>query len=482
MIGILLNDNAYEQDIRELLMAFYPGESFAHERQAGARLYVEGIYAGAEGDEDRFRLRLLNEEAVWGECQFSLPYRDRLAAKTAIKRELYGLLTKLTNKTLPWGTLTGIRPTKIALTRLFAGQTREMIRSFMQETYLTSPEKTALSLAIAAREKELLSRIDYKNGYSLYVGIPFCPTTCLYCSFTSYPIGVWSGRIGLYLEAVYRELAYVASRMKGRPLHTVYLGGGTPTSLTASELDALLSKTEELFDLSTVCEYTVEAGRPDSITRDKLSVLKQHGISRISINPQTMKQETLELIGRRHTVDMTRETYKLAREMGFDNINMDLIIGLPGETLSDVHMTMEEIKRLSPDSLTVHSLAVKRAARLNRMWDTYAPLGMVNTQEMIGLAEECAREMGLLPYYLYRQKNMAGNFENVGYAAPGRECLYNVLMMEEKQTIAACGAGTTTKVLFPGDRIERAENVKDVAQYIDRIDEMIERKRKLLEA
>ncbi|MCI8511560.1 MAG: coproporphyrinogen dehydrogenase HemZ, partial [Lachnospiraceae bacterium] len=468
MIGILLNDNAYEQDIRELLMAFYPGESFAHERQAGARLYVEGIYAGAEGDEDRFRLRLLNEEAVWGECQFSLPYRDRLAAKTAIKRELYGLLTKLTNKTLPWGTLTGIRPTKIALTRLFAGQTREMIRSFMQETYLTSPEKTALSLAIAAREKELLSRIDYKNGYSLYVGIPFCPTTCLYCSFTSYPIGVWSGRIGLYLEAVYRELAYVASRMKGRPLHTVYLGGGTPTSLTASELDALLSKTEELFDLSTVCEYTVEAGRPDSITRDKLSVLKQHGISRISINPQTMKQETLELIGRRHTVDMTRETYKLAREMGFDNINMDLIIGLPGETLSDVHMTMEEIKRLSPDSLTVHSLAVKRAARLNRMWDTYAPLGMVNTQEMIGLAEECAREMGLLPYYLYRQKNMAGNFENVGYAAPGRECLYNVLMMEEKQTIAACGAGTTTKVLFPGDRIERAENVKDVAQYIDR--------------
>ncbi len=482
MIGILLNDNAYEQDIRELLMAFYPGESFAHERQAGARLYVEGIYAGAEGDEDRFRLRLLNEEAVWGECQFSLPYRDRLAAKTAIKRELYGLLTKLTNKTLPWGTLTGIRPTKIALTRLFAGQTREMIRSFMQETYLTSPEKTALSLAIAAREKELLSRIDYKNGYSLYVGIPFCPTTCLYCSFTSYPIGVWSGRIGLYLEAVYRELAYVASRMKGRPLHTVYLGGGTPTSLTASELDALLSKTEELFDLSTVCEYTVEAGRPDSITRDKLSVLKQHGISRISINPQTMKQETLELIGRRHTVDMTRETYKLAREMGFDNINMDLIIGLPGETLSDVHMTMEEIKRLSPDSLTVHSLAVKRAARLNRMWDTYAPLGMVNTQEMIGLAEECAREMGLLPYYLYRQKNMAGNFENVGYAAPGRECLYNVLMMEEKQTIAACGAGTTTKVLFPGDRIERAENVKDVAQYIDRIDEMIGRKRKLLEA
>ncbi len=481
MIGILLNDDAYEQDIRELLMAFYPGEGFSHERQAGTELNVQGTYTGAEGG-DYFRLRLFNEETVFGERLFSLPYQERLAAKTVIKRELYGLLTELTKRTLPWGTLTGIRPTKIALTRLYEGQTEETIRNFMRETYLTSPKKIELSLEIAAREKELLSRIDYENGYSLYVGIPFCPTTCLYCSFTSYPIKAWAGKTGAYLDALYQELSYVAGQMKGRPLHTIYFGGGTPTSLDAAELDALLFKIEELFDLSTVCEYTVEAGRPDSITGAKLSVLKRHGISRISINPQTMKQETLELIGRCHTADMVRETYRLARGMGFSNINMDLIIGLPGETLSDVRATMEEIRQLAPDSLTIHSLAVKRAARLNRMWETYAPLGMVNTQEMIGLTAKYAREMGLFPYYLYRQKNMAGNFENVGYAAPGKACLYNVLMMEEKQTIAACGAGTTTKVLFPGDRIERAENVKDVAQYIDRVDEMIERKRKLLEA
>ena len=210
-------------------------------------------------------------------------------------------------------------------------------------------------------------------------------------------------------------------------------------------------------------EITVEAGRPDSITREKLSVLRKHGITRISINPQTMKQETLDLIGRRHTVGQVRETYALAREMGFDNINMDLIVGLPEETIDDVRRTMEAVQEMMPDSLTVHSLAIKRAARLNTQRELYGGLRIVNTQEMIDLTARFAAEMGLFPYYLYRQKNMAGNFENVGYAAPGKECLYNILIMEEQQTIVGCGAGTTTKVLFPAEyRIERADNVKEV--------------------
>ena len=246
-------------------------------------------------------------------------------------------------------------------------------------------------------------------------------------------------------------------------------------------MDILITRLKKTFDFSTVQEFTVEAGRPDSITREKLQVLKNHGVTRISINPQTMKEETLKLIGRRHTVEDVKERFQMAREMGFDNINMDLIIGLPEEGLEDVRTTMEEVKALAPDSVTVHSLAIKRAARLNTMKEVYKDLKITNTQEMIDLTARYCREMGLEPYYLYRQKNMAGNFENVGYAAPGKACIYNVLIMEEQQTIIGCGAGTTTKRLFPEEnRIERAENVKDVEQYISRIDEMIERKRRLL--
>lgn len=471
MIGILLEDNGFEQDIRELLMAFYPGEKFVHQKTEGTEFDVKGTPGAGV-----YRLEL-DGDAV----EFPVPEGDRLETKNRIKRNLYRLLEKRTGRSLPWGTLTGIRPTKIPMTKLEEGWSREEIEDFMKETYFAGDDKIALSVEIAERERELLSRISYENGYSLYVGIPFCPTTCLYCSFTSYPIGKWEKRMDEYLGALFRELEYTADRMKGKVLDTVYFGGGTPTSLSAEHLDQVIAKVEELFDLSGVQEFTVEAGRPDSITREKLEVLKHHGITRISINPQTMNQKTLDVIGRRHTVDMVKEKFALAREMGFDNINMDLIIGLPGERMEDVAHTLEEVRRLSPDSLTVHSLALKRAARLNLEWDQYADMGMVNTQEMIDLTARFAREMGMEPYYLYRQKNMAGNFENVGYSLPGKACIYNILIMEEQQTIAACGAGTTTKVYFPAEnRLERAENVKNVEQYIDRLDEMLERKGRLL--
>ena len=471
MIGILLEDNGFEQDIRELLMAFYPGEKFVHQETEGTEFYVKGTPGAGV-----YRLELDGDAA-----EFPVPEGDRLETKNRIKRTLYRMLEKRTGRSLPWGTLTGIRPTKIPLTKLEEGWSREQIVDFMKETYFTGDDKIALSVEIAERERELLSRISYENGYSLYVGIPFCPTTCLYCSFTSYPIGKWEKRMDEYLGALFRELEYTADRMKGKVLDTVYFGGGTPTALSAEHLDQVISRVEELFDLSGVQEFTVEAGRPDSITREKLEVLRRHGITRISINPQTMNQKTLDVIGRRHTVDMVKEKFALARELGFDIINMDLIIGLPGERMEDVAHTLEEIRSLSPDSLTVHSLALKRAARLNLEWDQYADMGMVNTQEMIDLTARFAREMGMEPYYLYRQKNMAGNFENVGYSLPGKACIYNILIMEEMQTIAACGAGTTTKAVFPGEnRRERTENVKDVDQYIQRIDEMIERKEKLL--
>lgn len=494
MIAILLNDSAFEQDIRELLMAFYPGESFVYERDEDVAIAVVGqlsedrksykLFLVARGKMEFHPFGASPEErkefAVFDE-PIPVDEGNRGETKSRIKRRLYVILKAQTGKTLPWGTLTGIRPTKIAMTKLEEGMQEEAIASYMKQTYFTSDEKIQLSIEIAKREKELLSVIDYQNGYSLYIGIPFCPTTCLYCSFTSYPIGKWAGRTQLYLDALYQEMEYVAEKKQGCPLDTVYFGGGTPTALSAEDLDQLITKLKATFDCSGIQEFTVEAGRPDSITREKLEVLRKHGVTRISINPQTMKQETLDLIGRRHSVEDVKDCFHLAREMGFDNINMDLIIGLPEEELEDVRATMEEIKALAPDSVTVHSLAIKRAARLNTMKDVYKDLKMVNTQEMIDLTAQYARGMGLEPYYLYRQKNMAGNFENVGYAAPGKACIYNILIMEEKQTIMACGAGTTTKVLFAEEnRLERVENVKDVEQYIGRIDEMIGRKEKEL--
>ena len=474
MIGLLIQDNAYEQDIRELLMSFYPGETYAHEVKENVDFYVQtrlkdgeaaiGIWEKLENGEESAGAAVnaagveAKDSAVAVEKQtdsnMSAPeglegwtltthsagkadLSDHSSTKNVIKKLFYQMLVGRTGHELPWGSLTGIRPTKIALSRLEDGWKEDDIRRFMKETYMTSDEKINLSVEIAAREKRLMEPINYDSGYSLYVGIPFCPTTCLYCSFTSYPISKWKGRTGLYLEALFKELEYTAEKMKGRPLDTIYFGGGTPTSLPAEDIDAILCKLEQQFDTKNVLEFTVEAGRPDSITEEKLKVLASHGISRISINPQTMNQKTLDLIGRRHTVENVKEKFHMARALGFDNINMDLIMGLPGEDLDDVKHTLEEIEALKPDSLTVHSLAIKRAARLNMFKEEYADLKISNTPEMIALSEACARRMGMEPYYLYRQKNMAGNFENVGYSLPGKACLYNILIMEELATIVA---------------------------------------------
>lgn len=404
------------------------------------------------------------------------------AYKNAFKRFFYLSMQKETGTTLPWGNLTGIRPTKIAMTMMEQGKSEEETADYLKTMHLVSEEKTALALDIAKREQEILSTLHYENGYSLYVGIPFCPTTCLYCSFTSYPIAAWKKRVGEYLDALEKEIDASALLCRDKILDTVYIGGGTPTSLSAQELERLLSKLKSAFDFSSVQEFTVEAGRADSITQDKLKVLYRHGVTRISVNPQTMKQETLDLIGRRHTVEQVEEAFHLARQTGFDNINMDIILGLPGETAADVAHTIERIRALSPDALTVHSLAVKRASKLGRWIEENGATAYNNTEEIMEIASRGAAELDMVPYYLYRQKNMSGNFENVGYSRRGKYGIYNILINEEKQTIVALGAGSITKGVFPGDRIERCENVKDVAQYIGRIDEMIERKRQLLES
>lgn len=401
--------------------------------------------------------------------------------KNAIKRFLYQLLSKASNKQLPWGILTGIRPTKLVYEMLDNGLTEEEIHNRMSEEYLCSKAKIAMSIRIARRELDLLEKMDYKNGYSLYIGIPFCPTTCLYCSFTSYSIEKYANLVEDYLLALQKEIEYSATCFPNKKLTTVYLGGGTPTTLSADMLDRLLGFVKKHFDFTNVLEFCVEAGRPDSITEEKLQILKKWEVDRISINPQSMQQKTLDLIGRRHTVEEINNAFHLARKLGHDNINMDIILGLPGENPEDVIDTLNQIKLLNPDSLTVHTLALKRAARLNLEKEHYSGMKASEVPKMLEEAIEYAEENNYLPYYLYRQKNMADNLENIGYARFGKEGLYNILIMEEQQTILALGAGGMSKfVFYEENRIERIDNVKSVTDYISRIDEMIARKRNFL--
>lgn len=493
MITVLLDKAEFEYDIHSLVKAFYPKEEVyvstkdKEKKEEPVHYHMDVQFAPEEIIFSWKRVEASEDNANQTgitKC-VAVDYTNCKETKNSLKRTLYRLLSEYTGVELPWGNLTGIRPTKIPMALLEEGKSEEEIAHYMKETYFTSDEKIKLSIEIAERELELLHKLDYEEGYSLYIGIPFCPTTCLYCSFTSYSLAAWKNRMDEYLDALEKELDYTAVKFAHKKLNSIYIGGGTPTTLNPQQLDRLIRKIKCSFDLSDLVEFTVEAGRPDSITREKLMVLRNHGISRISINPQTMKQETLDLIGRHHTVQQTIDSFNLARELGFDNINMDLIVGLPGESLSDVADTMEIIRKLAPDNLTVHSLAIKRAARLNIQRERYQDFEIVNTADHIALTAKVAEEMGLFPYYLYRQKNMAGNFENVGYAAPGKAGVYNVLIMEEKQSIVACGAGSSTKRVWTTPnpdgtyRIERCENVKDVAQYIARIDEMIERKSRL---
>ena len=409
-------------------------------------------------------------------------FNDYKQTKNDLKRLVYKVLCAYTGRTLPWGTLTGIRPTKIAMSLMDEGYDEAGMRAYFDREYKISEDKYKLCTLVAKNERQILKNVDYKKGYSLYVGIPFCPTICAYCSFSSYPLSAWKNKVDDYLDALFHEIDAVAAQIKAsgasiRPL-TFYMGGGTPTSLNAGQMDRLLKKLFDTFELEHVAEKTIEAGRPDSITRDKLEVIHSYGISRISINPQTMNQKTLDVIGRRHTVEQVKEAFALARECGFDNINMDLIAGLPGESKEDFAYTLSEIEQMMPESLTVHALAIKRAARVNqeKLYLQSAPVEEVN--DMINMAFACATRMGQEPYYLYRQKNIAGNLENVGYAKPGLAALYNILIMEEKQSIIALGAGASTKLVMRDEnRIERIENVKSVKDYIERNDEMIARKK-----
>ena len=492
MLTVDINRVNFEYDINAIVRAFYPGEQVV---VLTPETGIDKRNKAAEGDLIRICIREETAEyeygqapgagIIWHENHKEWTYDPGEGKfKDCFKRFLYRFLREVTGRELPWGNLTGIRPTKIAYGMLENGCTEQEILDFYRKEHYVSLEKATLAIDIAKRERELLKDVHYEGGYSLYIGIPFCPTTCLYCSFTSYPIAAHRKMVDRYIDCVIKELVYTAENFKDKILDSVYVGGGTPTTLEPEQLDRLLSEVKRLFDFTHIKEFTVEAGRADSITREKLEVIKKYGVSRISVNPQTMNQRTLDIIGRKASVEQVREAYKIAREIGFDNINMDLILGLPGETEEDVRYTLDEVVKMAPDSLTVHSLAIKRASKLSKWIQENGVSALRNTDETMDIASDGARRLGLVPYYLYRQKNMSGNFENVGYAREGKLGLYNILIMEEMQTIIAVGAGSITKkVSTVKDEngkesvlIERCENVKEVAMYVDKIDEMIRRK------
>lgn len=400
------------------------------------------------------------------------------AARRLCKHTMYLLCKKITGIQPPWGSLTGVRPTHLIYEGLADRKDADALQKAaqtMQRSFDVTAEKANLARDVVATQLRMLQPDD--NAMDVYIGIPFCTTRCTYCSFSSGEIG--RGKlVEPYLEALFKEMEAGAALLKesGKQLRAVYVGGGTPTSLNEDQFARLMQKMAALFP--GAMEYTVEAGRPDTITPAKLQAIKAAGVGRISINPQTMNDETLRIIGRAHTAQQVWDAYAMAREAGIHHINMDVIAGLPGETVEDFARTMEAAKKLRPESLTVHTLAIKRSSRLH--FENYRFPDGEEAAAMVHLGYDTARSLGLEPYYLYRQKNMAGNQENVGYALPGHSCQYNVDMMEENTHILALGAGGISKRIYPEEgHIGRAPNVSNIEQYIARVDEMIGRKREL---
>ncbi|MDO4977597.1 MAG: coproporphyrinogen dehydrogenase HemZ [Eubacteriales bacterium] len=489
MIYLLQNSKEYDYDVRAIALAFFEREKIKEiskeeweQALVSEDLEESLVFMRFDYKEKRIDGEIFSKNgrrcSAFVECE----YLDHEHHRNDVSRFLYRLFSDYAQRELPWGMLTGIRPTKIIMKWMEEDMDPASLEDRFAKTYLADEQKASLCRRVAFKEKKIIDSNPFEKEYSLYIGIPFCPTTCLYCSFTSFPASRFGDRMGPYLDALFKEMEYVSKACKHKTLSSIYVGGGTPTALDAPSLQRLMDKIHELFPVESVREFTVEAGRPDSITMEKMEILKKAGVERVSINPQTMHQCTLDLIGRAHTVEQTKEAFRMAREAGFDVINMDIITGLPGEDVTHIRQTLNETFEMKPDNLTVHSLAIKRAANLNIEMEKYRSLVKGSTNEMLRLVDEACIEMNMEPYYMYRQKNIPGNLENIGYSVPGKEGLYNILIMEEKQDIIACGAGASTKYVFPEEnRIERSENVKNLDHYIQRIDEMIDRKRAFLD-
>lgn len=393
---------------------------------------------------------------------------------------IFRLLAEMLSYTPPWGILTGVRPSKLMCKLIKQMGEKEAVRYFIDELYV-SEEKTQLALTVARNEQPIMDK-GIPESFSLYISIPFCPTRCSYCSFVSHSNEQAKKLIPAYVDKLCEEIKVTGDIVKnaGLRLESIYYGGGTPTTLSAEQYRRISTAIAESFNLETVEEYTVEAGRPDSVTDDKFIAIKESGASRISINPQTFNDNVLEKIGRKHTSAQTEEAMLSARKNGFDNINMDLIAGLPDDTLESFTHTLDKTLSFDPESITVHTLALKRSSTIvtNELETNDAKL----CKDMLDIAWKKLIANGYKPYYMYRQSKCLGNFENVGWSKDGYECLYNVYMMEECHSVIALGAGAVTKLKDPyGESIERIYNYKYPYEYINNFEEIIRRKDKITE-
>ena len=386
---------------------------------------------------------------------------------------------KIKNINLPWGVMCGIRPAKNVRELIDEGYSDDEVVEILKNIYEVSDEKTELARTVAENEKLLLSQIG-KNSVSVYIGIPFCPTRCLYCSFVSTDVRVSGKYMDEFVEKLLLEIDKTAEIINklGVYVENIYIGGGTPTTLSAEQLTQIFTALKKNFDFSKIKEFTLEAGRVDTITKEKLAAAKKGGVNRISINPQTMNDVTLKKVRRAHNSEMIRDCFYLARDIGFDNINMDLIAGLPDETVDMFRYSLDEVIKLNPENITVHSMCIKRAASL-RFTDVELTEAR-HMNEMLSYTQKRMKENNMDPYYMYRQKNILGNLENVGYAKKGTMSAYNINIMEEKQTIIALGGGGSTKLVM-GGKIERIFNFKDPLEYIRRFDEILKKKDEIIE-
>ena len=404
-------------------------------------------------------------------------YNKKALQKLSIKKGIYYCLSNFFKKELPWGILTGIRPVKIVHNLINNKLTSKRILEILEREYQFESSKAQLILKIALFQRKYIYPIK-EDKFSLYINIPFCPSKCSYCSFPSYDVKKNEDRVEKYVDTLLLEIRSSKEIFKNKKINTIYIGGGTPTSLNKLQLERILIEIKNIVP-EDIREFTVEAGRPDTINEEKLKLLKKHGVNRISINPQSFNPNTLKTIGRNHEVESVKSSYNLAKSLDFDIINMDIILGLPGESLKELENTLREIKLLNPENLTVHTLSLKRGSKLQKNPSENIDK-QINIERMLKRTLEYSKDENYLPYYLYRQKQILGNLENIGYAKKSKECIYNISMMEEKETIIGFGLGAVTKVYYPReDKIKRIANFKSLYDYTGRISELIEKKKNI---
>ena len=473
-----INGDINKYYVQTLCMVFFPGATFGENEQSGEGIPEVAVDVYRDEEETcvtAYASIKLNDklceatESVWLHEEINFATHEAIA----VGRAIFACGKELLGHTPPWGILTGVRPAKVANSILRSGKGVLKTKKVLRDEYFLNPQKAALAVSVANTEYKMKKKMQ-KNTCSLYISIPFCPSRCAYCSFVSYTTKRLLSMVEEYLDAMISDLEDTIDTIKrlGLKITTIYIGGGTPTTLSAEQLKRLLDVINNNINMEDLLEFTLEAGRPDTITREKLEAAKAGGVTRVSVNPQTLNDDILRDIGRKHTVEDFFEAYKMAKEIGFRDINVDLIAGLPGDDFENFSETVDKIIDLAPTNITVHTFCVKKASDALRNNSSVYSLSGGDAAKSVSYSQLKTKFAGYKPYYMYRQKNTVGNLENVGFSIEGHEGIYNVLMMEEVQTIFAVGAGAVSKLLdYKGlgakdTRIQRLFNPKYPYEYL----------------